>query len=167
MLEKASDRNQMRIVGFLQLRQKERQDAAAGTRRLRRRPTNCRRKTDLSAISQPLLLCIRLFVSKLIRCRADSSRDFATFMAPRGDNIVIQLCPTPESGNRSFGSLCSRGKTRLKPGHLLLHLRNEFADQVLAMRAHLLELDSLAILTNPYHPSARVDAFARRRQSKR
>ena len=92
---------------------------------------------------------------------------FARFMAPRGDNIVIQLCPTPESGNRSFGSLCSRGKTRLKPGHLLLHLRNEFADQVLAMRAHLLELDSLAILTNPYHPSARVDAFARRRQSKR
>jgi hypothetical protein len=28
------DRNQMRIVGFLQLRQKETQDAAAGTRML-------------------------------------------------------------------------------------------------------------------------------------
>src|ERR1700730_11473341 len=50
---KASDRNQMVIVGFLQLRQKETQDTAAGTRMLRRRPTNCRRKTDLGAISQP------------------------------------------------------------------------------------------------------------------
>ena len=64
---KASDRNQMVIVGFLQLRQKETQDTAAGTRMLRRRPTNCRRKTDLGAISQPPYFFAPDYVSKFIR----------------------------------------------------------------------------------------------------
>jgi hypothetical protein len=67
---------------------------------LRRRPTNCRRKTDLRAISQPPYFFAPDYVSKFIRCRTDSSRDFAKVMGPRGDNIVIQLWPTPKSGNR-------------------------------------------------------------------
>jgi hypothetical protein len=149
---------------LLQLRQKETQDTAAGTRMLRRRPTNCRRKTDLRAISQPPYFFAPDYVSKFIRCRTDSSRDFAKVMGPRGDNIVIQ-CRRLSQGIDG-PAFCSRGKKRLNPGCLLLHLRNEFANQVLAMHAHFIELDSLAIFPNPYHHSARVDAFARRRQSK-
>ena len=98
MPEKASDRNQMGIVGFLRLGQKETQDAAAGTRMLRRGLLTAVGKPTFPPFPSPYFFASD-YVSKLIRCRTDSSRAFAKVVAPRGDNIVIQLCPMPESEN--------------------------------------------------------------------